>query len=78
MDIDPKLIPMAIALVALCVPWLYDGSLFTRQRAWQRKFDQHAYEAEKQTRFKAWRGVSTVRGERLDKDEVRERARRRL
>ena len=40
MDIDPKLIPRAIALVALCVPWLYDGSLFTRQRVWERKFDR--------------------------------------
>ena len=34
MDIDPKLIPIAISLVALCVPWLYNGTLFTRQRVW--------------------------------------------
>ena len=40
MDIDPKLIPIAIALVALCVPWLYDGTLFTRERVAQRKFDR--------------------------------------
>ena len=42
MDIDPKLIPIAIALVALCVPWLYDGTLFTRERVAQRKFDRAA------------------------------------
>ena len=40
MDIDPKLIPIAISLVALCVPWLYDGTLFTRKRVWERKFDR--------------------------------------
>lgn len=54
MDIDLELIPVAIALVALCLPWLYDGSLFTRQR------------------------VVSVRRDPLDKDEVRQRARRRL
>ena len=37
MDIDPKLILITLALVALCVPWLYDGSLFTRQRVLERK-----------------------------------------
>ena len=40
MNIDPKLILIAIALVALCVPWLYDGTLFTLQRVWKRKFDR--------------------------------------
>ena len=93
MDTDPKLILIALALLALCVPWLYDGSLFTRQRVWKRKYRTSAYyadrhgevrghrdpiKAEKQTRYKAWRGVSTVRGEKPDKDEVRQRARRRL
>ena len=37
MDIDATLIPITISLVALCVPWLYDGSLFTRQRVLERK-----------------------------------------
>ena len=83
MDIDPKLIPIAIALVALCVPWLYAGTLFTRQRVWKRKFDNHAYEAEKQTRYKAWRGINTVRGEcsRLsgaEQQDVRDKAHRSL
>ena len=40
MEIDPKLIPITIALMALCVPWLYDGTLFTPQRVWKRKFDR--------------------------------------
>ena len=40
MDIDPELIPIAIALVALCMLWLYDGTLFTRERVWQRRFDR--------------------------------------
>ena len=40
MTIEPELIPIAISLVALCMPWLYDGSLFTRKRVWQRRFDR--------------------------------------
>lgn len=40
MTVDPELIPIAISLVALCMPWLYDGSLFTRERVWQRRFDR--------------------------------------
>lgn len=51
---DVSMITLAIALVALCLPWLYDGTLFTRQRA------------------------VSVRRDPLDKDEVRQRARRRL
>lgn len=78
MDIHPKLIPIAIALVALCVPWLYDGTLFTRRRAWRLEAQRSADLERKIERYKAWRGVSTVRGEKLDKDEVREKARRRL
>jgi len=79
MDIDPKLIPIAISLVALCVPWLYNGTLFTRQRVWKRKFDNHAYEAEKQIRYEAWRGINTVRGERrrlswAEQPDVRDKA----
>jgi len=82
-DIDPKLIPIAIALVALCVPWLYDGTLFTRQRVWKRKFDNHAYEAQKQIRYKAWRGIKSVRGERrrlseAEQQDVRDKAHRSL
>lgn len=83
MDIDPKLIPIAISLVALCVPWLYDGTLFTQQRVWKRNFDSHAYEAEKQTRYKAWRGINTGRGERrrlseAEQQDVRDKAHRSL
>lgn len=54
MNIDATLIPIAIALVALCVPWLYDGSLFTRH------------------------GEVIRHRAPLDKDEVRQRAKRRL
>ena len=35
MDINPNLIPIAISLVALCVPWLYDSTLLTRERVAQ-------------------------------------------
>ena len=35
---ETNLIALAIALVALTCPWLYDGSLFTRQRIWKRKY----------------------------------------
>ena len=40
MTINPELIPIAISLVTLCMPWLYDGSLFSRERVWQRQFDR--------------------------------------
>ena len=36
MTIDPNIIPLALAALALMMPWLYDGSLFTRERVWQR------------------------------------------
>ena len=62
---DINLITLAIALVALCVPWLYDGSLFTRQRVWKRRYRTSAYEP-------------TPRRVPLDKDEVRQRAKSRL
>jgi hypothetical protein len=32
MTIDPNMIPLALATLALMVPHLYDGSLFTRER----------------------------------------------
>ena len=38
MSIDPNLIPLALATLALMVPHLYDGSLFTRERVGQRRF----------------------------------------
>ena len=40
MTIDPNMIPLALATLALMVPHLYDGSLFTRERVWQRRFDR--------------------------------------
>jgi hypothetical protein len=40
MTIDLNMIPLALATLALMVPWLYDGSLFTRKRVWQRRFDR--------------------------------------
>ena len=40
MTIDPNMIPLALATLALMVPFLYDGSLYTRQRVWRRKFDR--------------------------------------
>ena len=62
---DINLITLSIALVALCVPWLYDGSLYTRQRVWKRRYRTSAYEP-------------TARRVPIDKDEVRQRARRAL
>lgn len=90
MTIDPNMIPLALATLALMVPFLYDGSLFTRQRLWKRRFRKNAYRTSRyysdrhgeveghRDRYKSWRGVSSVRGERLDKDEVRRKARRSL
>ena len=49
MDIDPELIPIAISLVALCMPWLYDGSLFTQERVWQRRFDRAEHKRQRYT-----------------------------
>jgi hypothetical protein len=40
MTIDPNMIPLALATLALIFPSLYDGSLFTRERVWQRRFDR--------------------------------------
>ena len=40
MTIDPNMIPLTLATLALMVPFLYDGSLFTRERVWQRRFDR--------------------------------------
>ena len=40
MTIDPGMIPLALATLALMVPFLYDGSLFTRERVWQGRFDR--------------------------------------
>ena len=40
MNIDPNMIPLALATLALMVLHLYDGSLFTRERVWQRRFDR--------------------------------------
>ena len=40
MTIDPNMIPLALATLALMVPHLYDGSLFTRERVWQRRLDR--------------------------------------
>ena len=40
MTIDPNMIPLALATLALMVPFLYDGSLFTREKVWQRRFDR--------------------------------------
>ena len=40
MTIEPNMVPLALATLALMVPWLYDGSLFTRERVWQRRFDR--------------------------------------
>ena len=40
MTIDANMIPLALATLALMVPFLYDGSLFTREKVWQRRFDR--------------------------------------
>jgi len=39
MTIHPNMIPLVLATLALMVPHLYGGSLFTRERVWQRRFD---------------------------------------
>ena len=91
LEIDASLVMAGIALVALLLPFLYDGSLFTRQRVWRRRFRRNAYrtsayyadrhgevEGHRDAQYKTWRGVSTVRGDGPDKDEVRRKARRRL
>ena len=36
MNIDPNLITLTVALLALMMPWLYDGSLFTPEQISQR------------------------------------------
>ena len=40
MSIDPNMIPLALATLALMVPFLYDGSLFTREQGSQRRLDR--------------------------------------
>jgi hypothetical protein len=40
MTFEPNIIPLALATLALMFPSLYDGSLFTRKRVWQRRFDR--------------------------------------
>ena len=40
MTIDPNIIPLALATLALMVPFLYDGSLFTREQVSQRRLDR--------------------------------------
>lgn len=64
MTIEPNMVPLALATLALMVPWLYDGSLFTRERVWQRRFDRAERKRRKYT------------GEEIQ--EIREKARRRL
>ena len=90
LEIDASLVMVGIALVALLLPFLYDGSLFTRQRVWKRRFSKSEYRTSRyyadrhgeveghRDRYKSWRGVSSVRGEKPDKDEVRRKARRSL
>ena len=74
--IDPNLIPLALATLALMVPFLYDGSLFTRERVWKRRFRKNAYRT---SAYYAERH-GEVQGHRdpLDKEEVRRKARRSL
>ena len=75
-QIDASLVMAGIALVALLVPFLYDGSLFTRQRVWKRRFKKNAYRT---SAYYAERH-GEVQGHRdpLDKEEVRRKARRSL
>ena len=90
LEIDASLVMVGIALVALLLPFLYDGSLFTRQRVWKRRLSKNEYRTSRyyadrhgeveghRDRYKSWRGVSSVRGEKPDKDAVRRKARRSL
>ena len=75
-QIDASLVMAGIALVALLVPFLYDGSLFTRQRVWKRRFKKNAYRT---SAYYAERH-GEIQGQRdpLDKEEVRRKARRSL
>ena len=38
MELDPIIIPVAAILLSLLMPWLYDGSMFTREEVWKRRF----------------------------------------
>ena len=90
LEIDASLVMVGIALIALLLPFLYDGSLFTRQRVWKRRFSKSEYRTSRyyadrhgeveghRDRYESWRGVSSVRGEKPEKDEVRRKARRSL
>ena len=40
MELDPIIIPVAAILLSLLMPWLYDGSMFTREVVWKRRFDR--------------------------------------
>lgn len=40
MEVDPIMIPVTVILLSLLMPWLYDGSMFTREKVWQRRFDR--------------------------------------
>ena len=40
MELDPIIIPVAAILLSLLMPWLYDGSMFTREGGWKRRFDR--------------------------------------
>ena len=59
MGVDPNMMPLALATLALMVPWLYDGSLLIKRE------QPRAYQP-------------TPRRVPLDRDEVRQRAKRRL
>ena len=39
MELDPIIIPVTAILLSLLLPWLYDGSMFTREKVWRRRFD---------------------------------------
>lgn len=47
---DLNTITLVIATLALVMPWLYDGSMFTRGRVWQRRFDRAERKRRKYTR----------------------------
>ena len=40
MEVDPIIFPVTVILLSLLMPWLYDGSMFTREKVWQRRFDR--------------------------------------
>ena len=74
MEIDPSLVITGFALIALLVPFLYDGSFFSRKK--KNEYRTSRYHPDRHGGVQGHR--DRFRGRKLDKDEVRNKARRSL